>query len=157
VTVNVAGEPSVTLALAGVALPLAQARDTVTAAPLLGTKSLLTWKVSVFSVFVIVQTPALNVAMHVPEEPYPDGIGDSVAVQFGSPEKPVTVKTAGVASEALAEAGLALPLAQESDTVTLAALFGTKSLFTWKVSDVMVFVIVQTPALSVATQVALEV
>ena len=157
VTVNVAGEPSVTLALAGVAVPLAQARDTVTGAPLLGTKSLLTTKVSVLSVLVIVHTPALSVAMHVPDELYPVGIGDSVAVQFGSPEKPVTVKTAGVASEALADAGLAVPLAQDRDTVTLAALLGTKSLFTWKVSVVMLFTMVQTPTLRSALHVAVDV
>jgi hypothetical protein len=78
-------------------------------------------------------------------------------VQFGSPVKPVTVKTAGVASEALADAGLALPLAQDSETVTLAPLLGTKSLLTWKVSEVIVLTIVQLPALRAALQVPLDV
>jgi hypothetical protein len=53
------------------------------------------------------------------------------------------VKLAGVASEALADAGLAVPLAQESETVTLAALLGTKSLFTVNVSVFSVLIIVQ--------------
>jgi len=39
----------------------------------------------------------------------------------------VTVNDAGVDSDALADAGLAVPLAHDRDTVTLAALFGTKS------------------------------
>jgi hypothetical protein len=157
VTVKTAGVASEADAEAGLALPLAQESETVTLAALLGTKSLFTWKVSEVIVFVIVQPPALSAALQVALEVYPAGTGDSVAVQFGSPVKPVTVKTAGVASEALADAGLALPLAQDSVTVTLAALLGTKSLFTWKVSDVIVFVMVQAPALRVALQVPLEV
>jgi hypothetical protein len=64
-------------------------------------------------------------------------------VQFGSPEKPLTVNDAGVASEALAEAGDAVPLAQERDTDTLAPSFGTKSLFTWKVAVLRVLTMVQ--------------
>jgi hypothetical protein len=79
-----------------------------------------------------------------------------VAVQVGSPEKPVTVNDAGVASEALAEAGVADPLAQESDTVTDPPAFGTKSLLTVKVALVSVFVIVQDPVEKVAAQVPEE-
>ena len=47
VTVNVAGEPSLAEALAGVTVPLAQDTLTVTLAALLGTKSLRTSNVSV--------------------------------------------------------------------------------------------------------------
>jgi hypothetical protein len=78
-------------------------------------------------------------------------------VQFGLPVKPVTVNVAGVVSEALAEAGEAVPLAQESDTVTEAALFGTKSLLTSKVALFSVLTIVQDPAESAAAQVPEEV
>jgi len=53
-----------------------------------------------------------------------------VAVQLGLPLAPVTVKVAGEASEALAEAGETLPLAQDRLTVTEAPLLGTKSLLT---------------------------
>ena len=67
-----------------------------------------------------------------------------MAVQVGLPEKPETVKTAGVDSEASAVAGVSDPLAQERDTVTLAALLGTKSLLTVKVA-VLVLVMVQEP------------
>ena len=130
VTVKVVGDASVTDALAGLAVPLAQANDTVTAAALFGTKSLLTTNVSVLRVLTIVHEPTLRRAEQVPVEVYPPGIGDSVAVQVGSPTKPVTVNTAGVDSEEGAVAGASDPLAQTSETVTLAALFGTKSLFT---------------------------
>jgi len=70
---------------------------------------------------------------------------------------PVTVNIAGVLSDALADAGKAVPLAQESDTVTLAALFGTKSLFTWKVSLVMLLTMVHVPTLRSAAHVPLDV
>jgi hypothetical protein len=53
------------------------------------------------------------------------------------------VNEAGVASEADALAGEAVPLAQERLTVTDAPLFGTKSLWTRKVPAFSVFVIVQ--------------
>jgi hypothetical protein len=69
----------------------------------------------------------------------------------------VTVKVAGVASDALAEAGEAVPLAQESDTVTEAALFGTKSLLTLNVALFSVFVIVQLPLARAAAHVPLDV
>ena len=67
--------------------------------------------------------------------------------------KPVTVKTAGVASEALAEAGVTVPLVQVALTVTEAALFGTKSLVTVNVPSMRVLVIVQLtlPPLTSAT------
>jgi hypothetical protein len=64
-------------------------------------------------------------------------------VQTGSPEGPLTVKFAGAASEALAEAGETEPLAQERDTVTLAALLGTKSLFTAKSALISILMMVQ--------------
>jgi hypothetical protein len=79
-------------------------------------------------------------------------MGDSVAVQVGLPENPETVNTAGVASEALRDAGLAEPEAQERDTVTLAPLSGTKFLLTVKVA-VVVLVMVQEPARRAAAQV----
>ena len=54
-----------------------------------------------------------------------------MAVQVGSPSKPVTVNVAGVASEAVAEVGdtlyNTLPLAQDRLTITNAMLLGTKS------------------------------
>ena len=57
----------------------------------------------------------------------------TVAVQSGSPLKPVTVNAAGSASEAGALSGETLPLAQDRLTVTLAPLSGMKSLSTLKV------------------------
>jgi len=82
-------------------------------------------------------------------------MGDSVAVQVGLPENPVTVKTAGVDSEAEAVAGVSDPLAQERETVTEAALLSEKSLLTVKVA-VVVLVIVQEPVVRLAAQVPLE-
>jgi hypothetical protein len=70
-------------------------------------------------------------------------MGDSVAVQVGSPTKPVTVVTKGVASLAEPLAGDGVPLVQLTLTETLAPLFGTKSLFTVKELVFSVFVIVQ--------------
>ena len=84
-------------------------------------------------VLVMVQEPALRAAEQVPEEVKPVGMGLSVAVQLGSPLAPVTVKEAGEASEAGAEVGEAVPETQERETVTEAALLGTKSLLTVKV------------------------
>ena len=55
VTVKTAGEASLAGALAGETEPLAQLRETVTEAASLGTKSLLTVKVALLSVFVMVQ------------------------------------------------------------------------------------------------------
>ena len=79
-----------------------------------------------------------------------------MAVQVGLPEKPVIVKTAGVASEALRDAGLAEPEAQERETVTDDPMLGTKSLLTVKV-PMVVLVMVQEPARRAAAQVPLEV
>ena len=71
--------------------------------------------------------------------------------------KPVTVKTAGEASLAEALAGVTTPVSQTRVTVTLAALSGTKSLRTEKVSTFCVFVIVQEPtATRAAPQVPVE-
>ncbi len=77
-------------------------------------------------------------------------------VQVGEPLKPVTVKVAGEASEALAEAGEAVPEVQERETVTEAALLGTKSLLTLKEAELRVLVMVQEPALRRALQVPEE-
>jgi hypothetical protein len=41
--------------------------------------------VALFSVLTIVQEPTLRVALQVPLELYPVGIGDSVAVHVGLP------------------------------------------------------------------------
>ena len=79
-----------------------------------------------------------------------------MAVQVGLPVYPVTVKTAGVASEALAEAGRAVPLAQERETVTEAGLLSEKSLLTVKV-PVVVLVMMQEPVRRAAEQVPEEV
>jgi hypothetical protein len=67
------------------------------------------------------------------------------------------MKDAGVASEADAEAGEAVPLAQDRETVTLAALSGTKSLFTSKVAALRLFTMVQEPAERRAWHVPVEV
>jgi hypothetical protein len=79
-----------------------------------------------------------------------------VAVQVAPDEKPVTVVTNGVASEAEPLAGEGVPLVQLTLTETLAPLFGTKSLLTVNVPLFWVFVMVQLPALSAALQVPLE-
>lgn len=96
----------------------------------------------VINVFVMVHEPAARVALHVPLELYPAGIGDSVAVQTALPLAPVTVKTAGVDSDAGADAGASVPSVQESVTVTGAALLSEKSLLTVNVAC-PVLVIVQ--------------
>jgi hypothetical protein len=54
----------------------------------------------------------------------------------------VTVNVAGVDSDALAVAGLSVPLAHDSDTVTLAALLSEKSLLTLNVAELSVFTMV---------------
>jgi hypothetical protein len=84
------------------------------------------------------------------------GTGDSVALQVGSGVYPLTVNTAGMASEALAEAGVTPPLAQERDTVTLLPLLGTKSLLTVNVATLSVLTIAQDPAESAAEHVPVE-
>ena len=80
----------------------------------------------------------------------------AVQVVSGGVE-PLTVKVAGVASEALAEAGETLPVVQERLTVTEAALSGTKSLWTVNWALLRVLVMVQVPALRRALQVPVEV
>ena len=53
------------------------------------------------------------------------------------------MKVAGLASEADALAGAGVPLEHESETVTEAALLGTKSFDTVNVAELSVLVIVQ--------------
>lgn len=67
------------------------------------------------------------------------------------------MKLAGVASEALALAGLAVPLAQERLTVTEAPLLGTKSLFTVKVAWLRVLTMVHEPVVRLAAHVPVDV
>jgi hypothetical protein len=57
--------------------------------------------------------------------------------------KPLTVVTNGVASDADPDAGEGVPLVQVTLTLTLAPLFGTKSLFTVSVAVFKVLMIVQ--------------
>ena len=80
-----------------------------------------------------------------------------MAVQLGLPVKPVTVKVAGLPSEALEEVGKTAPLAQDRLTLTEAPLLGTKSLLTLNWAVLRVLVMVQLPAVRVALQVPLEV
>jgi hypothetical protein len=65
VTVVVNGVASEAEPEAGEGEPLVQVTLTVTLPALLGTKSLLTVSVALFSVFVIVQTPAESAALQV--------------------------------------------------------------------------------------------
>jgi hypothetical protein len=53
------------------------------------------------------------------------------------------VNEAGIASDARAEAGAAVPEAQESETVTLNPMLGTKSLLTVKFAVLRLLTIVQ--------------
>jgi hypothetical protein len=57
--------------------------------------------------------------------------------------KPLTVVTKGVASDADPDAGEGVPLVQVTLTLTLAPLFGTKSLFTVSVATFSTLMIVQ--------------
>jgi len=68
VTVKRAPPDSDADAVAGVSDPLAQESETVAEAALSGTKSLLTVKLALFSVFTIVHVPALRAATQVPED-----------------------------------------------------------------------------------------
>ncbi len=68
VTVVVKGVASEAEPEAGEGVPLVQETLTVTEAPLLGMKSLLTVRVALFSVLVIVQVPAESAAEQVPVE-----------------------------------------------------------------------------------------
>ena len=138
------GVPSDAEPLAGVGVPLVQLTVTDIEAPLFGTKSLLTVSVALFRLFVIVQFPTdTRAAEQVPDELYPVGIGDSVAVQVGSPLEPSTFVTNGVASEADPEAGTGVPLTQLTLTLTEAPLLGMKSLLTVNVWSSRMLVIVQ--------------
>jgi hypothetical protein len=68
-----------------------------------------------------------------------------VAVQDAPVVYPETVNVAGDASDAEAESGVGVPEVQDRLTVTVAPLFGLKSLLTVKVALFWVFVIVQLP------------
>jgi hypothetical protein len=68
VSVNSAGEPSAALALAGLTVPDVQLSDTLTLAPLFGMKSFFTRNLALRRVLVIVHSPALSAAAHVPVE-----------------------------------------------------------------------------------------
>jgi hypothetical protein len=79
-----------------------------------------------------------------------------VAVHVGSPLYPVTVKVAGLASEADADAGDTLAPGQERLTVTDALLLSLKSFFTLNWALRRVLVIVHSPALSAAAHAPVE-
>ena len=86
-----------------------------------------------------------------------------MAVQVGSPEKPVTVKVTGVPAtlgvpEPAGDSvlGVSAPEVQDRLTVTLAVLLSLNCFLTWKVSVVRVLMIVQVPALRRALQVPEE-
>jgi hypothetical protein len=66
-----------------------------------------------------------------------------VAVHVAPGLKPVIVVENGVASDAGPDAGEGVPVVQVTLTVTLAPLFGTKSLFTVSVALLSVLMIVQ--------------
>jgi len=68
VSVNSAGEPSAALALAGLTVPESQRRLTLTEAVLLSLKSFFTRNLALRRVLVIVHSPALSAAEHVPVE-----------------------------------------------------------------------------------------
>jgi hypothetical protein len=145
------GEPSVTLALGGLTVPLPQLTDTVTLAALLSEKSLLTWNSATASL-TIVQVPALSVAWQVPVLVYPLSPPLSVAVQDVLPAVPVTANVAGVASDAESLDGATVPAPQKRETITVALKSSEKSLWTMNV-PVAVLVIVQlaAPPLLMAT------
>lgn len=77
-------------------------------------------------------------------------------MQVAPTVKPLTVVTNGVASDAVPEAGEGVPLLQLTLTLTLAPLFGWKSLLTVRVAVLSVLVMVQLPAERFALQVPLE-
>jgi hypothetical protein len=68
VTVKTAPPASEAEAVAGVSVPLAHTRETVTLAGSLGTKSLLTVNVALLSVLTIVHEPAMSAAEQFPLE-----------------------------------------------------------------------------------------
>jgi hypothetical protein len=148
VTVNTAGEPSEAGLGVASGVPLVQVSETLTVAALSGTKSLLTVKVAEVCVFVIVHegVPPLVIVTFWQEASffvYPAGAAPSLAEQVAPALKPVTVNTAGEPSEAFVGEVATDPLVHVSETLTVAALFGMKSLLTVKVAEVCVFVIVQ--------------
>jgi hypothetical protein len=79
-----------------------------------------------------------------------------VAVQVAPAVKPVIVVMNGLDSEDEPDTGEGVPVVQVTLTVTLAALFGMKSLFTVRVALFRVLVIVHDPAESSALHVPLE-
>jgi hypothetical protein len=121
-----------------------QERDTVTEAELWSVKLLATTKPPLFRTLTMVQVPTDSAAEQVAVELYPSGTGDSVAVHVGSPTKPLTVNVAGVASDACALPGDAVPLSHDSDTVTGFGLSSEKFFATVNVPVFSVFVIVPT-------------
>lgn len=149
VTVVTNGVASLAEPELGEGVPLVHVTLTRTLAPLFGTKSLFTVNVPLFSVFTMVQLPLPEGApviapLHVPVDVYPLGTV-SVAVHVAPALYPVTVVVNGVASDALPEDGLGVPLVQVMLTETDPPAFGTKSLFTVKVAVFSVFVIVHAP------------
>ena len=68
-----------------------------------------------------------------------------MAVQVAPGLAPVTVKTAGVDSDAFSGVAVTVPEVQVRATGTVATLFGMKSLWTAMVSLLSVLVIVQVP------------
>lgn len=93
--------------------------------------------------FTIVHPPDAIVPVQVPLLLYPGGIGDSVAVQLAPGVNPLTVVVNGVASLAEPDAGEGVPLVQDTLTLTLAPLFGWKSLLTVKTPEFCTLTIVQ--------------
>ena len=67
-----------------------------------------------------------------------------MAVQVAPGRAPVTVKTAGVDSDAFSGVAVTVPEVQVSLTGTVATLFGMKSLWTTTVSLLSVLAIMQT-------------
>jgi hypothetical protein len=138
----VKGVASDALPDAGDGVPLVQVTITVTLPPLFGTKSFATVKLAVFSVFWMLQPAAAMVAVQAPLLEYPAGTA-SVAVQDAPARKPVTVVENGAPSAAVPEAGVGVPLVQVTLTLTVAALFGTKSFVTVNTPELCWLMIVQ--------------
>jgi hypothetical protein len=144
--VKSAGEPSEAGFGVASGVPLVQVTAMLTVAALSGMKSLLTVKTAEVCVFVIVQAcvPWLIIATFWQEASffvYPAGAAPSEAEQVAPELKPVTVNTAGDPSEAFC-GELTDPLVQVTETLTVAALFGMKSLLTVNVAERIVLMIV---------------
>ena len=89
---------------------------------------------------------------------YPNGTPDSVAVQVvPGYVKPVTVKLARSASDALVSSSVTLPEVQETLMVTSAVLSSLKSFKTSNWALLRVLTMVQVPTLRSALQVPVEV